>query len=174
MPSFKSIAAAASLVVSASALPQASYGNQDKKALYFLQNNPAGSSLLALHLNNGQASNPVKTSTGGIGSAVVNATTGLPMRPDSLQSQGAVVTGDDYIFTLNSGSNTFAMFKVDPIDPTHPIMMGQPVDTMGDFPISVAYDGCYKKGKPRMLFIPSAVLLFVFLFHEFGTIQADS
>ena len=143
---FNSIAIAACLLASVSGLPQGSYSGASKKALYFLQNNPAGSSLLALDVTNGQAAKPVRVSTGGVGSAVVNATTHQPMMPYTLQSQGAVAVGGDYVFTINSGSSTLAMLKIDPANPSHPVMVGQPVDTMGDFPISVAYDNCYRKG----------------------------
>ena len=32
------------------------------------------------------------------------------------------------------------MFKIDPLDPTHPVLAGKPVDTLGEFPVSVAFD----------------------------------
>lgn len=61
------------------------------KAAYFLDNDPAGSSIVALKIDGeGKVSDPVRTSTGGVGSIGVNAT-GFPNQADSLMSQGAVV-----------------------------------------------------------------------------------
>ncbi|KAL9055375.1 MAG: hypothetical protein Q9162_003572 [Coniocarpon cinnabarinum] len=121
-------------------LPQAGYpSGGDKQALYFLQNNPSGASVIALELENGQAGNPIRTSTQGIGSGVMNLTSNEAVDVDTLNSQGAVAVGGDYLFAVNSGSNTLAMFKIDSSDPTHPQMMGQPIDSQGDFPVSVTY-----------------------------------
>lgn len=43
------------------------------------------------------------------------------------------------LFTVNAGSNTLVMFRIDPADPYHPMMVGGPIDTMGEFPNSVTY-----------------------------------
>ena len=50
------------------------------------------------------------------------------------------------IVTVNSGSNTLSMFVMDKNDHTQLKMVGQPVNTMGDFPNSVAVSGKLKQG----------------------------
>lgn len=61
-------------------------------AAYFLDNNPEGSSIISLHVDNGLLSDPFRTSTGGQGSIGTN-TTGFPNAVDSLMSQGSVAVG---------------------------------------------------------------------------------
>ena len=39
---------------------------------------------------------------------------------------------------VNPGSNTVSMFSIDPNDPTKLTMIGQPADTLGEFPLSVS------------------------------------
>ena len=46
---------------------------------------------------------------------------------------------------MNPGSKTLSVFKIDPQDPLHPKLVGQPADTQGDFPMSVAYSDTLKK-----------------------------
>lgn len=43
------------------------------------------------------------------------------------------------LFTVNAGSDTVVMFSIDPEDPVHPRMVSAPVDTQGQFPVSLAY-----------------------------------
>lgn len=50
------------------------------------------------------------------------------------------------LFTLNAGSDTLVMFGIDPEDPWHPKMVGEPISTMGEFPASVAYSEKLKTG----------------------------
>lgn len=64
---------------------------------------------------------------------------GTPAGPDGLFSQGAVKVSQNYLFTVNAGSNTLSFFTIDPKDPLYPRLVGQPVDTEGDFPTSVDY-----------------------------------
>ena len=45
----------------------------------------------------------------------------------------------DKLFTVNSGSNTFAAFHIPSNNPQHPILIGAAVSTGGDVPNSVAY-----------------------------------
>lgn len=111
-----------------------------KKAAYFLDNDPSGSSLVSLCIGeNGILSSPIRTPTGGYGSITLNATDNLPVPVDSLQSQGSVLVSGNMLFTVNAGSNTLVMFRIDPADPYHPMMVGGPIDTMGEFPNSVTY-----------------------------------
>lgn len=42
------------------------------------------------------------------------------------------------LVAVNAGSNTVSMFNIDPKDPTRLTMVGKPVDTLGEFPMSVA------------------------------------
>ena len=92
MPSLNLLTVTLSILSSVKALPQApnGYGNSAKKALYFLQNNPSGSSLISLDVSNGKAGNPVRTATEGVGLVATNMTSNQPVNIDSLQSQGAV------------------------------------------------------------------------------------
>jgi hypothetical protein len=55
-------------------------------------------------------------------------------------------SGGQYLFTINSGSNTAVMFEIDPADPLKLQMVGTPQDTLGEFPMAVAYSSMYKKG----------------------------
>ena len=52
-----------------------------------------------------------------------------------------------YLFTVNPGSNTVSMFSIKPSDPLHPVLVGNPADTLGDFPMSVAYSSSLSMGK---------------------------
>ncbi|CAG7851977.1 SubName: Full=Uncharacterized protein {ECO:0000313/EMBL:CCA66684.1} [Serendipita indica DSM 11827] len=55
-------------------------------------------------------------------------------------SAGVVANpGADPLFTQDSaGSNTVVMFRIDPNDPTRLTMVGNPVSSGGDFPVSIA------------------------------------
>ena len=122
------------------ALPNGRRNNDPaKKAVYFLQNNPAGASVIALDLVDGHIADPVRTSTQGIGVGAVNMTSGEAANIDTLNSQSAVTVGGSYLFAVNAGSNTLATFNIDEADPVHPQLIGQPTDTLGDFPVSVTY-----------------------------------
>lgn len=52
-----------------------------------------------------------------------------------------------YLFTINSGSNTAVMFKIDPKDPLNLSLVGKPQPTLGEFAMSIAYSSKYEKGK---------------------------
>lgn len=110
-----------------------------KSVAYFLENSPDGCNIVSLRIGaDGCLSDPTRTPTGGVGSLAVNAT-GAPLTVDTLGSQGSVVVQGDYLFTVNSGSNTLSMFAIDERDPLHPRLIGAPVNTLGQFPISVDY-----------------------------------
>ncbi|GAM83058.1 hypothetical protein ANO11243_010440 [Dothideomycetidae sp. 11243] len=112
--------------------------NQNK-ALYFLDSDPAGASIVALSVGaDGIPRNPIKTSTGGMGAIGVNGT-GAPNGADPLFSQGAVQVYGNMIFTVNAGSNTVSMFNINENDPQHPVLVGSPAATGGDFPMSLDY-----------------------------------
>lgn len=67
------------------------HGGPPQPVAYFLDNNPAGSSIVSLRIGeNGMLmGDPMKTSTGGRGSIEVNGT-GAPFASDGLGSQGSV------------------------------------------------------------------------------------
>ncbi|MCJ1474536.1 hypothetical protein MMC13_003194 [Lambiella insularis] len=102
-------------------------------AVYTLDNDPAGASIVSLHIDQftGIVSSPVKTSTGGKG--LVGAT-----------GSNSVVVSGDYLFTVSPGSNTISMFSIDNKDPWQPSLVGQPANTLGQFPMSVAYSSKIK------------------------------
>ncbi|KAK3621125.1 hypothetical protein LTR56_022989 [Elasticomyces elasticus] len=114
---------------------------------YFLDNDPVGNSIASLVIDrDGMLGNPVRTSTGGRGSDIVSLAA-VPGGADTLGSQGSVVvsgnitsrTGLVLLFTVNAGSNTVSLFVIDSADASHPRLIGTPVDTLGEFPISVTH-----------------------------------
>ncbi|KAF2723931.1 hypothetical protein K431DRAFT_263795 [Polychaeton citri CBS 116435] len=117
----------------------------EKPTTYFLDADAEGASVVALSVGkDGKVSNPVRTSTGGNGAYAVNAS-GDSNQADPLVSQGSIIVVDDLLFTVNAGSNTVVMFKIDHEDPVHPKMVGRPVDTQGEFPMSVTYSSQLQK-----------------------------
>ncbi|KAK5110383.1 hypothetical protein LTR62_006091 [Meristemomyces frigidus] len=109
------------------------------KAIYFLENNPSGSSIVSMKIStNGSISNPKRTATGGVGSITLNST-GQPVAADSFQSQSSVFVSGDYLFTVNAGSDTVSMFRIDPHDATNIMLVGSPAGSGGQFPNSVTY-----------------------------------
>ncbi|KAL8706557.1 MAG: hypothetical protein Q9201_000430 [Fulgogasparrea decipioides] len=101
-----------------------------RRAAYFQDNDPAGSSIVALEIEprNGTLSSSVRTSTGGKGLAGLVAV-----------SQDSVVVSQDYLFATNAGDNTLSLFLINPNDPLHPKLVGTPAPTLGQTPVSVAY-----------------------------------
>ena len=96
----------------------------------------------------------VSTPTGGKGSSATVGT-GQP-NVGALFSSDAVVAEDNvltssphrenqrltmrqYLFAVNAGSNSVSMFAIDPFNPLHPTLVGKPADTLGEFPVSLAY-----------------------------------
>jgi 6-phosphogluconolactonase (cycloisomerase 2 family) len=60
--------------------------------------------------------------------------------PDPLFTQGAVKASaaGNIVATVNAGSNTLSVFNIDPKDPTNLEMIGKPVGSGGEFPVSLA------------------------------------
>ncbi|USW47921.1 Putative quinoprotein amine dehydrogenase, beta chain [Septoria linicola] len=112
---------------------------------YVLENNPAGSNILSFHIGqDGTLSKPTRTSTGGKGAlsycqGMGCGNQGDPFPVDALGSQGAVHISGNTLFAVNAGSNTLSMFAINPLNPYKPKLLGTPVDTLGEFPISVDY-----------------------------------
>ena len=61
-----------------------------------------------------------------------------------------------YLVAVNAGSNTLSFFQIDGDDATKLTMLGDPVDTLGDFPTTVAMSEDLNKGglPPLGLYFP--------------------
>ncbi|KAH7310570.1 hypothetical protein B0I35DRAFT_452990 [Stachybotrys elegans] len=115
------------------ALPQ----NKPAGALYFLDSDPAGASVVSLPIRqNGLLGHPSRTSTGGLG--LIGNNMNGPVTVDPVFSQGAVTIKGNRLFTVNPGSNTLAYFRIPRNDPTHPVLIDT-IDTQGTVPNTVAY-----------------------------------
>jgi len=104
-------------------------------AAYFITNEPNGNFIVGSEIGtDGKLTFKHATFAGGRGAhGVTNA-----IGPDAFFSQGAIRTAGRSVFTVNAGSNTIAMFSIDPKDPANLRMVGRPVSTGGEFPVSVA------------------------------------
>ncbi|KAF5501253.1 hypothetical protein CGCS363_v005927 [Colletotrichum siamense] len=108
------------------------------RAVYFITND-RDNAIVALPIGlDGHLSEGTITSTRGSGMSSVNGMTNQPAAPDGLVSQSAVTLTGNYLFTINAGSNTVVMFKIDPASPTKLTMIGQPAPVPGEFPNTVA------------------------------------
>ncbi|KAF4621516.1 hypothetical protein G7Y89_g14558 [Cudoniella acicularis] len=108
------------------------------KAVYFITN-AANNSVVALKVNaDGSLSDGSVTATGGAGMSGVLIAGGAVAAPDALFSQGAVKVAGNMLVAVNPGSNTISMFTIDAADATKLTMVGQPADTLGEFPMSVS------------------------------------
>ncbi|KAJ6619765.1 hypothetical protein B0H10DRAFT_2163825 [Mycena sp. CBHHK59/15] len=105
-------------------------------AAYFITNEPTGNFVVAAAIGtDGKLTLRQATSAEGMGSH------GAPGNgPDPLFSQGAVKASaaGNIVATVNSGSNTLAVFNIDPKNPTNLDMIGKPVGSGGEFPVSLA------------------------------------
>ncbi|OBZ72608.1 hypothetical protein A0H81_07936 [Grifola frondosa] len=129
-------ALAASALVSGAPL-----GRRDGRgAVYFITNEPEGNMVIVANINaDGTLGLNRAVSTSGRGSH------GLadPVGPDALFSQGSIkasATGK-ILAAVNSGSNTVSLFSIDSSDPTNINLIGEPVSSEGEFPMSLAING---------------------------------
>lgn len=124
-----------------------------QRSLYFLDNDPSGASVVSLKIaNDGMISNPVRVSSSGVGSLAKWVIPSPPDNtgfagPDSLYSANSVVVSGKFLFVVNAGSNTLAMFTINPRNPQDLTLVGKPCSTLGDFPVSVAYSEKLRTGK---------------------------
>ncbi|CAJ2503473.1 Uu.00g108670.m01.CDS01 [Anthostomella pinea] len=120
-----------------------------KKVIYFLNVDPSGSSVVAIEVgHNGMLMNSTAvTSTEGTGSQAINQTAipEAPVTADPLQGQDAVTVVGNYLFTVNSGSDTAVMYRIDPANPLHLEMVGKPMSTLGEVAMSIAYSAKLEK-----------------------------
>jgi hypothetical protein len=106
-------------------------------AAYIITNDPSGNKILAMNIaSSGKLSSITATSTGGRGAHGITS----PNGPDGLFSQGSVKTSAaaKMLVTVNPGSNTVSMFSINPANPAKLKMVGGPVSSEGEFPMSVA------------------------------------
>jgi len=61
-------------------------------------------------------------------------------KPNPLQSQGSVKVVNDKLVVVNAGSDTASVFQIDFQNPAFIRMIGQPVSTEGNFPVSATID----------------------------------
>ncbi|KAF8520247.1 hypothetical protein BU17DRAFT_65589 [Hysterangium stoloniferum] len=103
-------------------------------AAYFITNEPDGNFIVGSDIGaDGKLTFKHATWAGGRGAHGVTD----PIGPDGLFSQGSIKIAGQSVFTVNAGSNTVAMFSIDSKDPAKLRMVGQPVSTGGEFPMSV-------------------------------------
>jgi hypothetical protein len=108
------------------------------KAIYFMTNDANANSIVALPIAaDGTLTDGSITATGGAGSAEVDAVTKQSTVPDAISSQGSIRVVGNLLFAVNAGSNTLTMMKISRRDPTKLTMLGQPVDTLGEFPVTI-------------------------------------
>ncbi|KAI4262184.1 MAG: hypothetical protein L6R42_002634 [Xanthoria sp. 1 TBL-2021] len=135
-----SILATASAVVAApQALNAAKKKGATPKAIYFMTNDAAENSIVALKVGqDGTLSDGSRTMTGGKGASGVDGNSSMPAGPDALFSQSALKVEGNWMVAVNPGSNTMTLMSIDTKDPTKLTMVGQPVNTMGEFPVTAA------------------------------------
>jgi hypothetical protein len=108
------------------------------RALYFLDSDPQGASIVSFNVaEDGSLGEPYRTSTGGKG-LIANDMNGTVMT-DPLFSQDSVIVRGNRLFTVNAGSNTLACFHIPEHDPAHPVLIEEPINTVGNVPNTVAY-----------------------------------
>ncbi|KAG7008218.1 hypothetical protein G7Y79_00006g018380 [Physcia stellaris] len=109
------------------------------RALYLLTNSIPQNSIISLRIApNGLLSPGSTTPTGGRGGAGLDSTTNKTAETDVLFSQSALRASGRWLVAVNAGSNTLSLFRISRTDATVLIPVGAPVDTGGEFPVSVA------------------------------------
>ncbi|KAF5637040.1 3-carboxymuconate cyclase [Fusarium sp. NRRL 25303] len=126
------------LLVTASITQAHPKPHKSDRALYFLDSDPQGASVVSISIaEDGSFGQPRRTSTGGRGLISNNVNGTVTMDP--LFSQGSIVVSENRLFTVNAGSNTLAAFHIPKENPARPVLLGEPVDTVGTVPNTVAY-----------------------------------
>ncbi|KAI4092004.1 MAG: hypothetical protein L6R37_007642 [Teloschistes peruensis] len=109
------------------------------RALYLMTNDPAGNSIIALKVNqDGTLTDGSLTPTGGKGQSCIDQRVNRTSYPDGLFSQSAVDVKSNTLVAVNPGSNTLTMMTIDPGNPFKLTIVGSPVPTLGDFPVTAA------------------------------------
>jgi len=104
-------------------------------ALYSMTNDPAGNSIIINAINfDGSLTYAGSVPTGGTGA---HGNPGTPPAADALFSQNPMKVVGNHLFLVNPGSNSVSMFFINPADPLDLKMIGKPVSSGGEFPVSV-------------------------------------
>ncbi|KZS95581.1 hypothetical protein SISNIDRAFT_542418 [Sistotremastrum niveocremeum HHB9708] len=94
--------------------------------LYFSTNGAAANNLIAYDIN----------TDGTLGAHGIDAP--APTSPDALFSQGSVQVSGKHVFATNPGSNTVAMFAINPANSSALSLVGSPMSSGGQFPNAIA------------------------------------
>ncbi|KAJ2894064.1 hypothetical protein MKZ38_007959 [Zalerion maritima] len=137
-----SLVAATSLASASTIAPRNNkYHRHDKRAIYFLDNSPNGTSIVSVPVEKdgtlSSSSDAVRTPTGELGLFSVDSNGVAPMA-DTLVSQSSLLVSGDFLFNVNPGSNSISLFSIPPRAPTHPILLSS-ATVAGEFPNSLAY-----------------------------------
>lgn len=104
-------------------------------AAFFMTNEPSGNFVVASNIGrDGRLTFARAVSAAGRGLHGLSADNG----PDGLFSQDSVKVAGESLFVVNPGSNTAVMFSIDPRNPSDIQMVGNPVSSGGEFPVSIA------------------------------------
>ena len=180
--SFKSSLLVVTLLASSLSQAAPTVQNATFGTLYTLDNNPDYAVIIAMSISeNGTIFGPrVSTKTGGKGLSGLTET-GQPNVGTTFGSH-AIVSEDNvpnhfppvphstleaerltnvsseqqYLFAVNPGSNTVSMFTINPNNPLYPTLVGKPADTLGEFPMSLAYSASLATGSYLPCASPSA------------------
>ncbi|KAF8638326.1 hypothetical protein AX17_002346 [Amanita inopinata Kibby_2008] len=103
-------------------------------AAYFMSNEPSGNYIFASGIaTNGSLTLRKAYYTGGTG------VHGFADGPDPLFSESGIAASkvNNMLLTVNPGSGSLSAFRIDPREPTELELLGKPVSSSGDFPVSV-------------------------------------
>ncbi|KAF8630518.1 hypothetical protein AX15_002864 [Amanita polypyramis BW_CC] len=103
-------------------------------AVYFMSNDPTGNYLFAANIGSDAKLTLAKGyATGGAGAHGLG-------NDNPLFSQNSIITSKttNVVVVVNAGSNTLTAFQVNPSNPTELKVIGSPVPSGGEFPVSVA------------------------------------
>ena len=107
-------------------------------AIYLLSNSPQNSIVALRVASDGTLTPGSTTPTNGRGASALESATNLTAETDVLFSQSALHAAGNFLVAVNPGSNTISLFTISSKDATVLTPVGAPVDTMGEFPVSVA------------------------------------
>jgi len=104
-----------------------------------MSNHADGNSLIISSIQaNGSVVYEKSIPTGGKG--LHDKTIFVPEKPDAVFAQGSVVVYGTHLWVVNPGSHTLSMFSINPQNALDLKMVGKPVNTGGEYPVSVDVD----------------------------------
>ncbi|KAJ6511270.1 hypothetical protein C8R47DRAFT_1182314 [Mycena vitilis] len=105
--------------------------------IYWMSNEPNGNFVFTANLDgNGKMLFGDAVYAGGRGAHMGPDTS----KPNPLASQGSVKVVNDKLVVVNAGSDTASVFQIDFQNPSFIRMIGQPVSSQGNFPVSATID----------------------------------